>query len=51
MKVCGGGEQLYVGGAVASGFAAALEYDRAASCDPFFRFCPEKASGVRLSGC
>jgi methylaspartate ammonia-lyase len=45
------GEQLYVGGAVASGFAAALEYDRAGGCDPFFEFRPEKASGVCLSGC
>jgi hypothetical protein len=29
------GEQLYVGGAVASGLAAALEYDRAAGCGWF----------------
>jgi hypothetical protein len=36
------GEQLYVGGAVASGFAAALEYDRAAGCDPFFDFVQRK---------
>jgi hypothetical protein len=36
------GEQLYVGGAVASGFTAALEYDRAAGCDPFFDFVRRK---------
>jgi hypothetical protein len=40
MKVCG--EQLYIGGAVASDFAAALEYDRAAGCDPFFDFVRRK---------
>jgi hypothetical protein len=31
-------EQLNVAGAVASGFATALKYDRAAGCDPFINF-------------
>jgi hypothetical protein len=35
-------EQLNVGGAMASGFTAALENDRAAGCDPFIDFIRRK---------
>jgi hypothetical protein len=39
-------EQLNVAGAVASGFATALEYDRAAGCDPFIDFVWGKGQEV-----